>query len=178
MDKPLSALRKRYGKVPLVQPALTSADFPPLRGGRRAEVAMAIRRPSGAILLQTKSFYPPATFRLPTGGIKAGEDVEHALLREVYEESNLTVEIDRAIAVIEHATAEARVGFRSYLFLVREIGGELKVNDPDEQISGWDERDLEGLRAASAQLRALAGTWQRWGQFRAFALDVLVDALA
>ena len=37
---------------------------------------------------------------------------------------------------------------------------------------------LEGLRAASAQLRALGGTWQRWGQFRALALDVLVNALA
>lgn len=178
MDKALSLLRKRYGKIPLVQPALTSSDFPPLRGGRRAEVAMAIRRPSGVILLQTKAFYPPDTFRLPTGGIKVGEDVEHALLREVYEESNLQVEIDRPVAVIEHTTAEGRIGFRSYLFLVRETAGELKVNDPDEQISGWDERDIEGLRAASAQLRTLGGTWQRWGQFRALALDVLVNALA
>ena len=139
---------------------------------------MAIRRPSGGILLQTKAFYPPATFRLPTGGIKGGEDVEHALLREVHEESNLTVEIDRPIAVIEHTTAEGRAAFRSYLFLLRETAGELKVNDPDEQISGWDERDLEGLLAASAQLRALGGTWQRWGQFRALTLDVLVHALA
>jgi ADP-ribose pyrophosphatase YjhB (NUDIX family) len=139
---------------------------------------MAIRRPSGVILLQTKAFYPPDTFRLPTGGIKVGEDVEHALLREVHEESNLQVEIDRPVAVIEHTTAEGRVGFRSYLFLVCETAGELKVNDPDEQISGWDERDVEGLRAASAQLRTLGGTWQRWGQFRALALDVLVNALA
>src|SRR5437867_757489 len=37
MDRHLSALRKRYGKVPLIQPALTSVDFPPLRGGRRAQ---------------------------------------------------------------------------------------------------------------------------------------------
>ena len=29
-----------------------------------------------------------------------GEDVEHALLREVEEESNLGVEIERAVAVI------------------------------------------------------------------------------
>jgi hypothetical protein len=78
----------------------------------------------------------------------------------------------------QHITAEGRIGFRSYLFLVRETAGELKVNDPDEQISGWDERDIEGLRAASAQLRTLGGTWQRWGQFRALALDVLVNALA
>jgi ADP-ribose pyrophosphatase YjhB (NUDIX family) len=177
MDKHLSALRKRYGKVPLIQPALTTVDFPPLRGGRRGEVAMAIQRPSGGILLQTKAFYPPATFRLPTGGIKGGEDVEHALLREVYEESNLTVDVDRVVAVVEYTGSDGRAVFRSYLFLVREIGGELKVNDPDEQISGWEERDVAGLRAASAQLRRLEGTWQRWGQFRAMTLDVLVHAL-
>lgn len=177
MDKTLSQLRKRYGKVPIVQPALTSVDFPPLRGGRRSEVAMAIRRPSGGILLQTKVFYPPATFRLPTGGIKDGEDVEHALLREVHEESNLAVEVDRVVAVIEHTGPDGRAVFRSYLFLVSETGGELKVNDPDEQISGWEERDLSGLQAAIGQLRGLEGTWQRWGQFRALTLDVLVHAL-
>ena len=123
MDRALSQLRKRFGKVPIVQPALTAADFPPLRGGRRGEVAMAIRRPSGGILLQTKSFYPPATFRLPTGGIKEGEDVEHALLREVHEESNLTVDVERVVAVIEHTGADGRPAFRSYLFLLRETGG-------------------------------------------------------
>jgi ADP-ribose pyrophosphatase YjhB (NUDIX family) len=178
MDRHLSLLRKRYGKVPLIQPAITSADFPPLRGGRRSEVAMAIRRTTGGILLQTKAFYPPATFRLPTGGIKDGEDVEHALLREVHEESNLVVAVERVVAVVEHTGPDGRAVFRSYLFLVGETGGELKVNDPHEQISGWEERDLAGLRAASAQLRALEGTWRRWGQFRALTLDVLVHALA
>lgn len=178
MHRHLSSLQKRYGKVPVIQPALTSVDFPPLRGGRRSEVAMAIRRTTGGILLQTKAFYPPATFRLPTGGIKDGEDVEHALLREVHEESNLAVDVDRVVAVIEHTGPDGRAAFRSYLFLVRETGGELMVNDPDEQISGWEERDIAGLRAASAQLRSLEGTWQRWGHFRAMTLDVLVHALA
>lgn len=177
MDRVLGTLRKRYGKVELLQPALSSTDFAPVRGDRRSEVAMAIRRPSGGILLQTKSFYPPATFRLPTGGIKKGEDVEHALLREVHEESNLAVEIERAIAVIEYRAPEGRSAFRTYLFLLRETGGVLKVNDPDEQISGWEERDLAGLRGASAQLRRLGGSWQRWGRFRAVALDVLVRAM-
>lgn len=178
MDRHLSLLRKRFGKVPIIQPALTSTDFPPLRGGRRAEVAMAIRRPTGGILLQRKAFYPPDTFRLPTGGIKEGEDVEHALMREVYEESNLAVDVERVVAVIEHTGPEGRALFRSYLFLVSETGGELKVNDPNEQITGWEERDLAGLRAAMAQLRGLDGTWQRWGQFRAITLDVLVNAIA
>jgi ADP-ribose pyrophosphatase YjhB (NUDIX family) len=171
-------LRKRYGKFPLVEAVLADGDFAPVRGGgRRSEVAMAIRRPSGGILLQTKAFYPPGTFRLPTGGIKDGEDVEHALLREVHEESNLDVEIERLVAVIDHSALEAKSSFRSYMFLLREVGGTLKVNDPDEKISGWDERDAGGLARAARELRGLDGTWRRWGQFRAVALEVLVGAV-
>ena len=138
---------------------------------------MAIRRPSGGILLQTKAFYPPGTFRLPTGGIKEGEDVEHALLREVHEESNLDVEIERLVAVIDHTALEGGAPFRSYMFLLCETGGTLEVNDPDEQISGWDECDVAGLEDAARNLRDLEGTWRRWGQFRAVALEVLVGAV-
>ena len=174
----LGWLRKRYGKFPLIEKVLADGDFAPVRGGgRRSEVAMAIRRPSGGILLQTKAFYPAGTFRLPTGGIKDGEDVEHALLREVHEESNLDVEIERLVAVIDHTALEGKTPFRSYMFLLRETGGTLKVNDPDEQISGWDERDVAGLERAAHDLRNLDGTWRRWGQFRAIALEVLAGAV-
>jgi ADP-ribose pyrophosphatase YjhB (NUDIX family) len=138
MDRDLGWLRKRYGKYPLVEKMVATGDFAPVRGGgRRSEVAMAIRRPSGGILLQTKAFYPAGTFRLPTGGIKDGEDVEHAVLREVHEESNLDVEIERLVAVIDHTALEVKSPFRSYMFLLREVGGTLKVNDAAEQICGW-----------------------------------------
>jgi ADP-ribose pyrophosphatase YjhB (NUDIX family) len=177
VDRDLSRLRKRYGKVAVLQPRLAAADFPPVNGRRRSEVAMAIRRPSGGILLQTKAPYPPGTFRLPTGGIKEGEDVEHALLREIHEESNLTVEVERLVAALDHTTPDGRVAFRSYLFLLRETGGVLKVNDPREQITGWEARDAAGLRRALERLRTLGGTWQRWGEFRAVVLDVLLREL-
>ncbi len=179
MDRELSLLRRRYGKVPFIHPVLESADFAPVRGsGRRSEVAMAIRRPSGGILLQTKAFYPPATFRLPTGGIKEGEDVEHALLREVHEESNLEVEIEGLLAVLDHLGPTGRPVFRSYLFLLRETGGVLKVNDPRERITAWEERDPPGLETAAERLRALGEPWHHWGAFRAHVLDVLVQALS
>jgi 8-oxo-dGTP diphosphatase len=176
VDLALATLRKRFGKVPLLQPALAAADFAPVRGGRRrAEVAMAIRRPAGTILLQTKAFYPPGTFRLPTGGIKAGEDVEHALLREVHEETNLAVDVDSVLAVLDYSGPEGIVVFRTYLFLLREVSGELRVNDPDEQISGWLEADGAALREAAHRLRGLDGTWKPWGAFRAIPLDILLQ---
>jgi len=177
MDRELSILRKLYGRVPLHRAALSATDFGPVKGTRRCEVAMAIRRQSGRILLQTKAFYPPRTFRLPTGGIKEGEDVEHALLREVHEETNLSVEVERPVAVIEHTASDGRAAFRSYLFLVRETGGELRVNDPRERISGWEDRDVAGLERAIGQLRGLTGAWEHWGRFRAVPLDVLVRAI-
>ncbi len=177
-ERDLGSLRKQYGKFPLVEAVLADGDFAPVRGGgRKSEVAMAIRRPSGGILLQTKAFYPAGCFRLPTGGIKDGEDVEHALLREVHEESNLDVEIERLVAVVDHSAPAGKAPFRSYMFLLRETGGTLKVNDPDEQISGWDERDVAGLERAARDLRALPGTWRRWGQFRAVVLEVLAGAI-
>ena len=177
MDAALSTLRKKYGKVKVVQPILPTVDFPPLSGRRTGEVAMAIRRPDDTILLQTKEFYPDGTYRLPTGGIKEGEDVEHALLREVHEESNLDVEVEQLVAAIEYLSPDGRANFRTYLFLLRELGGELKVNDPKERISGWEQRDVPGLRRAIEELRAVDQGWQRWGHFRALAIEVLLEAL-
>jgi len=177
VDAALSTLRKKYGKVRIVQPVLPVVDFPPVSGRRKGEVAMAIRRPDDTILLQTKEFYPVGTFRLPTGGIKDGEDVEHALLREVHEESNLSVEIEQLVAAIDYLAPDGRATFRTYLFLLRETGGELKVNDPKERISGWEQRDPAGLLRAAEELRAIDEGWQRWGHFRALVLDILHDAL-
>jgi ADP-ribose pyrophosphatase YjhB (NUDIX family) len=177
VDAALSTLQRRYGKVQVVQPVLAAVDFPPVSGRRRAEVAMAIRRPNGTILLQTKEFYPAGTFRLPTGGIKGGEDVEHALLREVYEESNLSVEVEQFVAAIDYQAPDGRTPFRTYLFLLRETGGELRVNDPKERISGWDERDAAGLRRAITELSTVDEGWRKWGCFRALAIETLLPAL-
>jgi ADP-ribose pyrophosphatase YjhB (NUDIX family) len=177
VESEIANLARRYGRPRNVSHTLPSVDFGPLNRGREAEVAMAIRRPSGLILLQTKEHYPEDTFRLPTGGIKRGEAIEHALLRETDEETSLAVEVIRFVSVITYRTPRGNRAFSSYLFLLDERGGALRTTDPTEGISGWIEADRARLDHAARRLRTCQGTWESWGRFRALAIDALVPVL-
>ena len=161
------------GRSPDPQPSLALTGFATLSINGDRRIVFDMTAPSGT---NTVLAYDTDTGTAEIVA-KDGEDVEHALLREVHEESNLDVEVERLVAVIDHSALEGKTHFRSYMFLLRETGGTLKVNDPDEQISGWDERDVAGLERAARALRDLDGTWRRWGRFRAVALEVLAGAI-
>jgi 8-oxo-dGTP pyrophosphatase MutT (NUDIX family) len=152
---------------------LPSIQFPPVSERAHGEVCMAIRRPTGHFLLQTKQNYPGAVMRLPSGGIQRGERVEAALLREIWEETNLTVRVDNFLARIGYRAGASRSRFFTHLYLVHEISGVLQSNDPDEKISDWQEVLPEDLPAYAAKLRAMTPSWRNWGIFRAAAIDVL-----
>jgi ADP-ribose pyrophosphatase YjhB (NUDIX family) len=174
----IARLRRRYGRPRSLVHTLPSFGFGPLNRGREAEVAMAIRRRNGLFLLQTKENYPASTFRLPTGGIKRGEAIEHALLRETDEETGLSVEVSRFVAEIRYRTPDQGQAFATYLFILEEQGGVLQTTDPTERISGWLEADAARLNAAAHRLRSCTGSWRAWGHFRALVLDALVAAVS
>ncbi len=175
MKGTLEDLAARYGQPKRITRELPSVAFPPVSERKYGEVCMAILRPNGRFLLQTKKSYPGAVMRLPSGGIKAGEDIEHALLREVWEETNLTVTIDRFVAVLRYHDRSTKPSFRTHLFLLCEIDGELMSNDPSEKISDWCEVLPDELRTYADKLSQLEPTWNDWGLFRAAALDALAD---
>ena len=162
-----------HGRPREVEVELASIDFPPLSRRRHGEVCMAIRRKNGRFLLQTKRNYPDAVMRLPSGGIKKHESIESALLREVWEETNLDVDIKAFVAVINYRDQRARSPFSTYLFLLDETDGALMSNDPKEQISDWREAAPEELAAYSESLANIRGDWNNWGHFRATAIDTL-----
>lgn len=178
MEAEVARLSKRFGRPRRFDHVFDDPDFGPLNRGRQAEVAMAIRRLNGCFLLQAKKNYPPDTYRLPTGGIKRGEGIEHALLREVKEETGLEVEIARFTAVLNYRAAKGGRLFSSYLFILDERSGELGALDPSEGISDWLEADAQRLADAAERLRSCRGGWQNWGTFRALAIDALVPAVA
>lgn len=157
---------------------LPSIQFPPVSERAHGEVCMAILRRSGRLLLQTKQNYPGSVMRLPSGGIQRGERVEGALLREVWEETNLTVQIERFIARIGYRCGSARSRFSTHLFLVRELSGVLQSNDPDEKISDWREVLPDELPAYAEKLRRITPSWRSWGIFRAAAIDILSEHAA
>lgn len=151
-----------------------------VRRKREAEVVMVLQRPNGRFLAHTKSFYPLGIYRLLSGGVKPGEDVVAALLREVEEETGLDVRIRRFMAVQRHRFEwnDQALPFASYLFWVQEESGILQNHDSGEQISAYLEVDLPGIETLARKLEALPPDWADWGRFRATAHWLAVEVLS
>ena len=177
--KELLKLSRKYGVPRRVMSALPAWPMPRIaRGDRRGEVVFAIANRKQKILLHTKSFYPDGVFRLPGGGIRWDEKVEDALYREVEEETGLTAQIDRFVAVIEYEVRRKRQSFATYLFLLNSDGKKAKAQDLNEDIAAFKTVTRAELAAVGQQLRHLPEEWRVWGAFRAIAHDLIVDALA
>lgn len=146
----------------------------------RSEVVMVLQRPGRKVLVTTKSFYPPGTYRLPSGGILPGESPEDAFAREAWEESGLRVSIESKIAEIENhcVCSDESILITSHVFLGQVTTDPPHPTDPDENISGYREVDGPGLRELAAYLRSLPGRWHGFGEFRATAHDLTADYLA
>jgi 8-oxo-dGTP pyrophosphatase MutT (NUDIX family) len=150
-----------------------------VRRKREAEVVPVIRRGNGLYLVHTKAFYPQGVYRLLTGGIKPGEPLLEALVREAREETSLDLRIERFFGALRYhfAWEGQSLPFASYLFAMVEEGGELRVGDPDEAISGFRELTLAQIASLADELEALPPDWIDWGRFRAIAHRFTADAL-
>jgi len=148
--------------------------------GLPSEVVIVAPRPGGKVLLHTKSFYPPGTYRLPTGKMQAGERPEEAFHREFREELGIEGRIDRLLGVIHCrlASGSDAIGFTSYVHLACESSEEPRPADGAEQITGFIEVPASDLRSAADRLRNLPSNWRDWGRFRAIAHDFAADELA
>ena len=137
---------------------------------RRGEVVLLIRRRNGNFILHTKDFYPEGTERVPSGGIKKEESLLDAAYREAGEETGLQVVVERLLAVIhyEFHFGKQVIDFPSHLFLLREVGGDLKANDVDERICGFGEVPVEELNSVAERLEQLSPEWRDWGCFRSY----------
>jgi len=136
---------------------------------RSGEVVLVLRRPDGRLILQTKRFYPPGAFRLPTGGIRAGEDLLAAVRRETLEETGLAARIVRFLGVLRYRFERGGVPMEraSYVFLLEAGAGELRPQDEAERISAFREVPVEELATVGERLERLPGEWAVWGRFRA-----------
>jgi ADP-ribose pyrophosphatase YjhB (NUDIX family) len=179
----IEELAKRYGPI-------EQRSFSLERGGercgywrrvlanRRGEVIFVVKRPAG-VILHTKDFYPPGTYRLPSGGVKWGESVLSALHRETQEEMGLEIEVERFLGFLEYEICceEETMPFASYVFLVRGGKGELIPQDEEERILSFRQVPVAELAAVADSLRALEGDWRDWGEFRALGHDFVVETM-
>lgn len=144
---------------------------------RRGEVVLALERPAGTLLLHTKAHYEPGTYRLLSGGIHHGETVLTAVHREAAEETGLQVTVARFIAVLDVTFhfGPIAIPFPSYLFHVRESGGDLQPGS--QEIAGLAEVAPHELPQIAAALQSLPVPRADWGRWRAIAHDVVAAAL-
>ena len=150
---------------------------------RDGEVVLFIRRKDNSFLLHSKDFYPMQALRVPSGGVKPGEPLLDAVLRESFEETGLLVAVERFLAVVdfEFHMGELTLPFSSYLFLMREVSGELQVMDTGERISAFAQVPVDELVVVAERLENVPPQWQDWGRFRAYphrlAAELLQDAV-
>ncbi len=155
---------------------LPAINFPPLnKPDRVGEVVFVLRRPDGAVWLQTKLDYPEGEYRLPGGGIKQGEDPLATVHREVEEETGFTDLAPCQVGVLAYCGAESStVDFTTYLFHA-SCPSAIPVNqDPHELITDWRAVQIADLHAFEKRLRMIEGERRAWGHFRAAALQAVI----
>lgn len=150
--------------------------------GRDGEVVLVLRRPDGRVLLHTKPFYPPDTWRLPSGGVEPGESPQAAAAREIAEETGRPARLERLLGILTYQVRGAgeTIPFGSYVFLVATPGGRPAPRDAGERIAGFRWVPPHELEGVAAHLRGLAPPWRGWGTFRSlphrFVAGLLVPA--
>lgn len=192
----VAALSERFG-APLRRSValLNEGLFEPLsKTDRYGEVCMVVRRIDGRLLTARKTFYPRSAFRLLTGGIDYGERIYDALLRETDEETGLDVRVLRFLAVLDYrltrpdgSTVEPRdgEGFRTFAFLLDEVGGVLAPRDPHERVESFRTVAVDELPSMAERLEQLGqrydpeihGRWRDWGRFRAAVHRAVYEAM-
>jgi 8-oxo-dGTP pyrophosphatase MutT (NUDIX family) len=182
----IEAIAGQYGQPVIVNETLrikTMFGAIDERPARIAEIVPVIQRPGG-ILTMIKDNYPAGMYRLPSGGIHKGEPILEGLRREVYEETGLTVNVSRFLAIIRYQiiVAGGRTGrFTSYAFLV-EGDGPIQPMDMSERIAGFREVQPLELRSMAEALYNLHADedndWNDWGRFRSVVHRVVADILS
>lgn len=146
---------------------------------KRGEVVMIIERPNECVLLHRKGWYERGVYRLPTGGVEWGEDIEEALIRELEEETGYFDGNQRFIAILDCSFVfqSDQVRFISYLFYLRDLKGTLRLPSSKEDISDFRDIALGELPAVAENLRQVPPPRTGWGEWRAFAHELAYEIL-
>lgn len=83
---------------------------------------------------------------IPTGGLEKGETFEQCVLREIKEETGFTAEILTKLKVKKGVYEHLNIAYEVHYFAVNIIGGEAKIQDPDESILDIAWKPAEELR--------------------------------
>jgi 8-oxo-dGTP pyrophosphatase MutT (NUDIX family) len=187
MRREIDALARTFGTPITRDVPLDDIAFDPVGNPSRfAEVCMVVGRPTGMVLLSTKTFYPRGAYRLPTGGIDRDEPILAALVRETHEETGLDPEPTRFLAALRYLDGPTGPPvFHTFAFLLDDqTGAAVRPLDEHEQIEAYTEVPVAELPHVADRLERIPPdaapgipNWDAWGRFRGHAHRVVHEAL-
>ena len=132
--------------------------------GRLHDITCFIRQDDGGfVVIQKPQYANTGIYRAPSGGAFPGENLEEAAIREMHEETGLTIELTHFVLDLhlDVICKDRTIPWRSLVFLARPIDGEMNPVDTTE-IFDVTVMFREQLIEEVAQLMEASG----WGGFR------------
>jgi ADP-ribose pyrophosphatase YjhB (NUDIX family) len=83
---------------------------------------------------------------VPSGGKDEGETFEQCCVREIEEETGYNVEIERLHHIKKEFLEEDQFGVEIHYFIVKKVGGQMFIADPDQLIYDVAWKTIDELR--------------------------------
>jgi 8-oxo-dGTP pyrophosphatase MutT (NUDIX family) len=102
--------------------------------GRLHDITCFIKQDDRFVVIQKHNYARSGIYRAPSGGAHLGESLHQAAIREMHEETGLTIKLDRFVLDmhLDVVCKDRTIHWRSLVFLATPIGGELKPIDTRE----------------------------------------------
>jgi len=169
-DNELTKLKDKYGEPVVHNFTAEFRDFEcnlvkrTEAKGRLHDITCFIQQDDGDfVVIQKPQYARSGIYRAPSGGAHLGEQLEDAAIREMREETGLTIQLTRFVLDLrlEVVCKDRAIPWRSLVFLAKPVGGEIKPVDTRE-IFDATVMSREQLVGEVAQLMEDSG----WGGFK------------
>jgi 8-oxo-dGTP pyrophosphatase MutT (NUDIX family) len=102
--------------------------------GRLHDITCFIKQDAGYVVIQKHQYARSGIYRAPSGGANSGESLYNAAIREMYEETGLTVQLNRFVLDmhLDVICKDRTIPWRSLVFLATPVDGEMKPVDTRE----------------------------------------------
>ncbi|HET8678040.1 MAG TPA: NUDIX hydrolase [Blastocatellia bacterium] len=132
-------IERKYGTPAEVHLSyeMTGREFDMVRRSqkhdRAHDITLFILEGDSLVVIK-KPMYPPGAYRAPSGGINPGEGFEEGSIREAYEETGLSVELEEYVlrARVKFTNESEAIDWTSHVFTANPVGGALEPIDVHE----------------------------------------------